>query len=82
MQHNLLLEQLDWFFTSASWTLSYPNTTVIPLSRVISDHVPCVVKVQTKISKSNIFCFENFWVDVEGFLILVSMIQRNASLVN
>jgi hypothetical protein len=33
MQDNALLEKLDWIFTSASWTLSFPSTKVIPLSR-------------------------------------------------
>ncbi len=60
MQQNPLLEQLDWFFSSTSWTLSYPNTVVVPLPRVISGHVPYVIKIQTKIPKSNISRFENF----------------------
>lgn len=43
MQNSPLLEQLDWFFTTVSWTASYPSTLVKPLARSISDHVPCVV---------------------------------------
>lgn len=39
-QFTPLLERLDWFFTSASWTLAYPNTSVSTLimetQRVIS----------------------------------------------
>jgi hypothetical protein len=27
MQHNPLLERLDWVFTSASWSLDYPNNS-------------------------------------------------------
>lgn len=45
MQQDPLLERLYWVFTSASWTLSFANTTVLPLTRNISDHVPCVVKI-------------------------------------
>ena len=71
MQQNPLLERLDWAFTSASWTLTFPNTTVLPLTRNISDHVPCVVKIDTKIPKSPIFRFENFWVEAEGFFDVV-----------
>ena len=33
MQKQPLLDQLDWFFTSSQWTLSYPNTMVSPLRR-------------------------------------------------
>uniref|UniRef100_A0A453RX17 Uncharacterized protein n=1 Tax=Aegilops tauschii subsp. strangulata TaxID=200361 RepID=A0A453RX17_AEGTS len=30
MQDNPLLQQLDWFFTSADWISSYPMTEVLP----------------------------------------------------
>lgn len=30
MQENPLLEQLDWFFTTNNWTITYPNTLVKP----------------------------------------------------
>lgn len=35
MQENLLLEQLNWFFTSADWISSYPMTEVLPLARTV-----------------------------------------------
>ena len=38
MQSNPLLEQLDWFFTSPDWTLDFPNTEVLPLAKITSDH--------------------------------------------
>jgi hypothetical protein len=57
MQKQPLLEQLDWFFTSCEWTLSFPNTLVFPLAY----HTPCVVKIATQIPKSKIFRFENFF---------------------
>jgi endonuclease/exonuclease/phosphatase family metal-dependent hydrolase len=41
MQASPLLKKLDWVFTSSSWTLSFPDTKVIPLARPISDHIPC-----------------------------------------
>ena len=31
-QHPLLLEHLDWFFSSACWTLTYPSTEVTSMS--------------------------------------------------
>jgi exonuclease III len=73
MQSNPLLEQLDWFFTSANWTLDFPNTMVTPMARPTSDHVPCRVSVETKIPKSNVFRFENFWVSHGGFLSTVEL---------
>jgi hypothetical protein len=68
MKDNPLLEQLDWFFTSSNWISIYPNSIVLPLAHTKSDHVPCVVNIDTSIPKSNIFCFEIFWVDQQGFL--------------
>jgi endonuclease/exonuclease/phosphatase family metal-dependent hydrolase len=59
MQKDPLLERLDWFFTSASWTLSYTSTMVYPLSKPTSDHVPCVVALGTKIPRARIFELEN-----------------------
>ena len=54
-----LLERLDWFFTSASWTINYPNTLVKTLVMETSDHWPCIVEISTRIPQSKIFRFEN-----------------------
>jgi hypothetical protein len=67
MQKDPLLERLDWFFTSASWTLSYPSTMVYPLSKPTSNHVLCVVAIGTKIPRARIFRFENFWLNHSSF---------------
>ena len=67
MQHNPLLEKLDWFFTSASWMTSYPDTTTLPLARQVSDHLPCMIKIGTTIPKSKIFRFENYWLKQDNF---------------
>uniref|UniRef100_A0A0E0ML48 Uncharacterized protein n=1 Tax=Oryza punctata TaxID=4537 RepID=A0A0E0ML48_ORYPU len=50
----------------------------------LTDHVLCgiqidtnvsyVIQIDTRIPKSPNFCFENFWVDFEGFYHIVSMI--------
>jgi hypothetical protein len=45
---------------------------VLPLSKPTSDHVPCVVSIDTVIPQAHIFRFENFWVDQPGFLDCVS----------
>ena len=48
MQSNPLLEQLDWFFTSPDWTLDFPNTEVLPLAKITSDHIPCRISINTE----------------------------------
>jgi exonuclease III len=62
MQKHPLMEKLDWFFTSSSWTSSYPNTIAYPMVKPTSDHTPCVISIGTKIPKARIFRFENFWL--------------------
>ncbi|XP_073357994.1 uncharacterized protein [Aegilops tauschii subsp. strangulata] len=68
MQQNPLLEQLDWFFTTADWISHYPNTVVNQLARTASDHVPCVVSIDTTIPAAKTFRFENFWFDMPWFM--------------
>ena len=41
-------------------------TEVLPLARTASDHVPCVVSIKTSIPKSNLFRFENYWLELDG----------------
>jgi len=60
MQSDPLLEQLDWFFTSPNWTLDFPNTKVLPLAKITSDHIPCKIIISTQIPRSKVFRFENF----------------------
>jgi hypothetical protein len=68
MQSDPLLEQLDWFFTSPNWTLDFPMAEVFTMAQITSDHVPCRVSVNTRIPKENIFRFENFWDQHDGFI--------------
>jgi hypothetical protein len=72
MQQNPPLVQLDWFFSTPNWTSVYPNIVVIPLAKPTSDHVPCVVTIDTVIPHANIFRFENYWVEQQGFMECVS----------
>ena len=71
MQEDPLLEQIDWCFTSTNWITHYPNTLMLPLSKPTSDHIHCMVQIDTVIPKANVFRFENFWVDQPDFLELV-----------
>ena len=67
MQQSPLLEKLDWFFTSASWMTAYPDTVAMTLSRPISDHLPCLIKIGTSIPKARVFRFENYWLKHSDF---------------
>jgi hypothetical protein len=67
MQQDPLLERLEWFFTSSTWTLSYPSTFVFPLVKPTSDHVPCVIAIGTKIPRAKIFRFENYSLEHSDF---------------
>jgi hypothetical protein len=66
-----LLERLDWFFSSNSWTSRYPNTLVKTLVMETSDHWPCVVEIGTKIPQGRIFRFENYWLNHDDFASVV-----------
>lgn len=78
MQVDPLLVKLDWVFTSASWNLSYPATSIQALSRPISNHTPYVINIGTKIPKAVTFRFENHWVEHEDFLKVVELHWNNA----
>lgn len=73
MQDDPLLENFDWVFTSPTWQLYYPGTSVKPLPRPISDHIPYVVRMDSHIPKANIFRFENYWADFPGFFYIVDL---------
>jgi endonuclease/exonuclease/phosphatase family metal-dependent hydrolase len=62
-----ILERLDWFFTSTSWTLSYPNSFVTSMSTETSNHTPCLISINTVIPRGHVFRFENFWMLHEVF---------------
>ena len=68
MQDSPLLEQLDWFFTNSNWITCYPSSQVLPLAKTASDYVPCVVDINTTSPRANIFIFENYWVEMNGFV--------------
>ena len=66
-----LLERLDWFFTSQSWTNSFPITCVTTLTMETSDHSPCLISINTTIPKGKVFRFENYLMEHEQFLNVV-----------
>jgi exonuclease III len=67
-----LLERLDWFFSSAAWSLKYPHTIAKSLIMETSDHWPCIIEIKTSIPKAKVFRFENCWMAHDSFLPLVA----------
>ncbi|XP_066351661.1 uncharacterized protein [Miscanthus floridulus] len=61
-----LLEKLDWAFTSNSWALTYPDTSLSALD-MTPYHCPCIVRISTHIPKNGTFRFENYWIQHESF---------------
>jgi hypothetical protein len=78
MQDAPLLEKLDWIFTSPDWTTEFPNTMSFPLARLGSDHTPIHIQIGNNIPKSNLFRFENYWLDFDGFMDVISSKWNNA----
>ena len=74
---NPLLEKLDWVFISSHWTTVHTSTMAIPLANISSDHVSIEIMIDSNIPKSNIFRFEEFWLDFEGFIDTVSNYWNN-----
>ena len=66
-----LLERLDWFLTSALWTVTYPNIFASSVVNETFDHTTCVITISTAIPKTSIFRFENYWMEHEEFMPLV-----------
>ena len=62
-QPSPLLEILDWFFTSSSWTTSYPGTYVNSLVMQTSDYWPCNTSISTTIPKSQVFTATFFYTN-------------------
>jgi hypothetical protein len=67
-QREPLLQRLDWFFISQEWSIVYPDSCARTLPRYISYHVSCLVSFKSKIPKPKKFRFENFWLELDGFL--------------
>jgi hypothetical protein len=60
MQYDPLLEQLDWFFMSVSWTVEYPDSEVLPMAKITSDHIPCKGVLATKFPGQTFFALRIF----------------------
>lgn len=73
MQLEPLLIKLDWVFCNSSWSFKYPATSVQPLLKPISDHVPYVISFGSSIPRSSMFRFENHWAEHPDFMKIVEL---------
>lgn len=63
-----IIAVLDRVFISADWEMQYPLATARSLIRVGSDHNPLLVETENRERiRSQIFKFENAWLNQEGF---------------
>jgi hypothetical protein len=67
MQRHPLLEKLDWCFVSQAWSINFPTTSALSLTRGTLDHIPWMINVQINVPKPPIFRFENYWLELEDF---------------
>ncbi|WMV37016.1 hypothetical protein MTR67_030401 [Solanum verrucosum] len=59
--------RIDRILFSKEWEESFNDLKVIPLQRIISDHVPLALQGGTWNKNKRYFKFENWWLDTEGF---------------
>lgn len=52
---------------SEEWDESFNNLKLIPLQRIISDHVPLALQGGTWNKHKRYFKFKNWWLDTKGF---------------
>jgi predicted amino acid racemase len=74
MQDNFLLEKLDWAFTSSDWSLAFPNTMAHTLAHAVSDHVPCVLQMESAIPITSTLRFKNHWISHPEFMTIVEQL--------
>ncbi|KAK2975193.1 hypothetical protein RJ640_022085 [Escallonia rubra] len=70
-QRNPIMSRLDRFFISADWENHFKNVAQKALPRVISDHSPIILDVNSLRKARTYFKFENMWLENEGFIDLV-----------
>jgi hypothetical protein len=70
---NPTYEKLDRVLISTEWELSHPLSTVVAMSRDISDHSPLLIDTGTPSSSNNqpMFKFELGWLLRDGFMEMV-----------
>nr|XP_020196053.1 uncharacterized protein LOC109781868 [Aegilops tauschii subsp. strangulata] len=62
------LTKIDRVLVSVDWELAYPECLLQALSTNASDHCPLFLSLEDQVQPRKRFCFELFWVKLEGFL--------------
>ena len=65
---------VGWIFLPLPTGLVIFPNTLLPMARLTPDHIPCKVQIGTSIPKAQIFRFQNFWVEYQGFYDLVKYV--------
>lgn len=68
---NPSLSRLDGFLFSHSWEEHFPRVIQSALPRPLSDHVPLLLDSEGLKCVRGPFCFENMWLEDDGFVNLV-----------
>lgn len=65
-EFGLVRERIDRILCNGPWLFKFPDSTLIALPALGSDHSPLVLQLpKNKIRKSKAFCYEEFWEDHE-----------------
>ena len=60
--------KIDCFLFSPNWEDHYPKISQRRLAKVVSDHFPIILEGGAIQKGRRPFCFENMWLQVEGFM--------------
>ena len=73
-QDSPTLTRIDRLLCTPDWELTFPTCFLHSLPSLMSDHAPLLLQGEILHYKNPSFCFENFWVNVDGFSELVEHI--------
>lgn len=79
-KRGLIMERLDRMLVKSEWMNIMPNTNVIHLPRLHSDHCPLKINFQSNISINPPFRFKQMWVQHPDFNSVVSSSWTSKSL--
>lgn len=84
-RRDLIFERIDKSFANPSWLVKYPNTAVIHLPRISSDHHPILINTvgQNNRQKAYQFRFKSMWLRHQNFIPMLTdfaSVPNNSSL--
>ncbi|XP_071678136.1 uncharacterized protein [Lolium perenne] len=63
-----MLVKLDRWFASMDWDDLYPYASLTTVSSSVSEHCPILMSTAVESHVNKRFCFEHFWLKLDGFL--------------